>query len=166
MAIRARVEDERFLAVNTAAVEAWITGPAGELPPVPLYWTGEEDGEYAGSFLPDVDGLYRVQVHASTDETADGTPEMAEAWAEVGAVDDEFFGADADRDLLGRIAEATGGRVFEPEDAEDLVTDLSISESGATVVERRDLWNQPGVFLLVFGLLAAEWCGRSLRGMA
>ena len=166
VAIRARVEDERFLAVNTASVEAWITGPAGELPPVPLYWTGEEDGEYAGSFLPDVDGLYRVQVRASTDETADRTPEMAEAWAEVGAVDDEFFGADTDRDLLGRIAEATGGRVFEPEDAEDLVTDLSISESGATVVERRDLWNQPGVFLLVFGLLAAEWCGRSLRGMA
>lgn len=166
VAIRARVEDERFLAVNTAAAEAWITGPAGELPPVPLYWTGEEDGEYAGSFVPDVDGLYRVEVRAITEDAGDARPQVAEAWAEVGAVDDEFFGADTDRDLLERIAEATGGRVFEPEDAEDLVTDLSIAESGATVVERRDLWNQPGVFLLVFALLAAEWCGRSLRGMA
>ena len=93
-------------------------------------------------------------------------PGSAEAWAEVGAVDDEFFGAGTDRELLRRIADSTGGQMFEVDGAEDLVDHLSIGESGATVVERRDLWNQPGVFLLLLALLAAEWCGRSLRGMA
>lgn len=164
--VRARVEDEHFLAVNSAEVEAVVTGPDGEFAPVRLSWTGERDGEYAGSFLPRVDGLHRIEVRAGGRDPETSEPLTAEAWAEAGAVDDEFFGAGTDRALLERIAGATGGAVFEPEDAADLVFDLSIAESGAAVVERRDLWNQPGVFLLFFGLLAVEWCGRWLRGMA
>ena len=55
--------------------------------------------------------------------------------------------------------------MFAPEDAEALLTDLSLAESGTTVVERRDLWNVPGVFLLLFGLLATEWGVRQARGL-
>ena len=84
---------------------------------------------------------------------------------EAGVVDDEFFDAEADPGLLARIAEATGGRLFEPDEAEALLTDLSLAESGTTVVERRELWNVPAVFLLLFGLLAADWGVRHARGL-
>ena len=164
--LRARVEDERFLAVNGAVVEAVVTGPDGVMDAVPLRWTGEGDGEYSGVFVARAAGTHEVEVRA---EGAGLTPVAddsgARAWFSAGSVDDEFFDAEADRELLARIASATGGRVFEADEAEQLVVDLSLAESGTTVVERRELWNAPAVFLLFFGLLATEWGVRQARGL-
>lgn len=164
--LKARVEDERFLAVNGAVVEAGVTAPDGAVSAVPLRWTGQGDGEYSGVYVTESSGAHRVEVRAEgAGLSADAEDTRAATWFEAGAVDDEFFDAEADLELLGRIASATGGRVFAPGDAEDLVTDLSLAESGTTVVERRELWNVPGVFLLLFGLLAAEWGVRQARGL-
>jgi uncharacterized membrane protein len=35
-----------------------------------------------------------------------------------------------------------------------------------TTSERRDLWDMPAAFLLLGGLLAAEWAYRRRRGLA
>ena len=164
--VRARVEDERFLAVNDAFVEAEITGPEGVIAAVPLRWTGQGDGEYSGVYVPAGSGTHEVEVRAEGAGLGQGAeaPRAATLF-EAGVVDDEFFDAEADPDLLSRIAEATGGRLFTPGEAEALLMDLSLAESGTTVVERRDLWNVPAVFLLLFGLLAAEWGVRHARGL-
>ena len=130
------------------------SGPAGKT------------GEYSGAFHPAATGRYRVEARVSSAEpagggtestneegpagdgeeaerSAGGTPVSAFASFEAGRVDDEFFDAEADLDLLSRIAEATGGRVFGLDEGERLALDLSLAASGATVVERRDLWNAP-----------------------
>ncbi len=164
--LRARVEDERFLAVNDALVEAEVTGPDGVISGVPLRWTGQGDGEYSGVYVPTGSGTHQVEIRAG----GAGLGEESEApraatLFEAGVVDDEFFDAEADPEVLARIAEATGGRLFEPDEAEELLTDLSLAESGTTVVERRELWNVPAVFLLLFGLLAADWGVRHARGL-
>ena len=164
--LRARVEDERFLAVNDAFVEAEVTGPDGVISGVPLRWTGQGDGEYSGVYVPGGPGTHQVEVRAGGGGLREGAeaPRAATLF-EAGVVDDEFFDAEADPDLLARIAEATGGRLFEPDEAEALLVDLSLAESGTTVVERRELWNVPAVFLLLFGLLAADWGVRHARGL-
>ncbi len=164
--LRARVEDERFLAVNDAFVEAEVTGADGVISGVPLRWTGQGDGEYSGVYVPTGPGTHQVEIRAG----GAGLGEESEApravtLFEAGVVDDEFFDAEADPELLARIAEATGGRLFEPDEAVELLTDLSLAESGTTVVERRELWNVPAVFLLLFGLLAADWGVRHARGL-
>lgn len=161
--LRARVEDERFLAVNDAYVEAEITAPDGAISALPLRWTGEGDGEYSGVHVAAGAGTHEVRVRAELAQGAEA-PQAATLF-EAGAVDDEFFDAEADPDLLSRIAGATGGRVFQADEAEALVLDLSLAESGTTVVERRELWNVPAVFLLLFGLLAADWGVRHARGL-
>lgn len=163
--LRARALDEHFLAVNDAVVEATLETPAGAVETVPLRWTGQGDGEYEGSVRAGAAGLYRVEVRAGLTGEGAGAPPRAEASFEAGPVDDEFFDAEADLDLLSRIASATGGRVYGPEDASRLALDLSIAETGATVIERRDLWNAPAVFLLLFAFLAGEWCLRRFRGL-
>ncbi len=175
--LEASVEDERFLAVNRAVVEAEVTAPDGQLEVVPLRWNGEADGEYTGVYRAAAPGAYRVEARASIPESGGGRdgaesaagPERArpvgEAWFEAGRVDDEFFEAEADRELLSRIAETTGGRVFGLDEADRLALDLSLAASGATVIERRELWNVPALFLAIFGLLAGEWCLRALRGL-
>ena len=164
--LRARVEDERFLAVNGAVAEAAVTGPDGAVSVVPLRWTGQGDGEYFGVHVTASAGLHRVEVRAEGAGLPGGAENPGAAtWFEAGTVDDEFFDAEADPELLSRIASATGGRVFDVDEAEQLVLDLSLAESGTTVVERRELWNVPAVFLLLFGLMATEWGVRQARGL-
>ena len=68
--------------------------------------------------------------------------------------------------LLKRIAEDTGGRFFTPDNAAGLPEAISYSGRGVTVVEERDLWDMPALFLLLIGLMSAEWGYRRLRGLA
>ena len=164
--LRARVEDERFLAVNDALVEAEVTGPDGVISAVPLRWTGQGDGEYSGVYVTEGAGAHHVEVRATgAGSEPDSEAPRSRTLFEAGTVEDEFFDAEADPDLLARIADATGGRLFEAGAADELVTDLSLAESGTTVVERRELWNVPAAFLLLFGLLAADWGVRHARGL-
>ena len=166
VAITARVEDERFLAINRATVEATLVAPDGAAHVVPLRWTGARHGEYSGSFVPEDNGLHRVEVRANgAGLDAAVATEPATAFFEAGNVEDEFFGAAADVDLATRIADETGGRVFSPDAARALAQDLRYTESGVTVVERRDLWNLPAIFFLMFGLLASEWGLRRRWGL-
>ena len=51
-------------------------------------------------------------------------------------------------------------------DAGRLVDDVMYTESGVTVRESRDLWDMPIVFLLLVGLLGADWGYRRRRGLA
>ncbi|MCL4865406.1 MAG: hypothetical protein KJZ47_05895, partial [Gemmatimonadales bacterium] len=68
--------------------------------------------------------------------------------------------------LLRRIAQETGGRYYPLADAARLADDVSYTESGITVRESRDLWDMPIVFLVLIGLLGAEWAVRRWWGLA
>lgn len=164
--VTARVEDAAFLAVSRASVEAAVETASGEIEVVPLRWTGRRHGEYSASFVPVSPGLHRVEVRARGTGAGEEPGEAAAAaFFEVGEVEDEYFGTGTNRPLLARIAEETGGRLFEVEDARALAADLSFSETGATVVERRALWNMPAVFFLLVGLLVSEWGLRRAWGL-
>jgi hypothetical protein len=67
--------------------------------------------------------------------------------------------------LLQRIAEETGGRFYTPETVMTLPEDVSLTESGTTVVEERDLWDMPVLFFALVGLIGAEWLLRRRRGL-
>jgi hypothetical protein len=47
-----------------------------------------------------------------------------------------------------------------------LPEDLTLSKRGVTVVNQMDLWDMPFVFLLLIGLVSAEWAYRKKRGLA
>jgi hypothetical protein len=66
---------------------------------------------------------------------------------------------------LQRIAEETGGRFYTPANVATLPEDVSFTESGTTVIEERELWDMPVIFLLLLALVASEWGYRKYRGM-
>jgi hypothetical protein len=84
----------------------------------------------------------------------------------VSAGDAEYFDAAMRSTLLKRVAEDTGGRFFTTADVASLPEAISYSGRGVTVVEERELWDMPALFLALIGLVAAEWGYRRVRGLA
>ena len=161
--LEATVVDEGFVEVNGARVTARITAPTGEVQELPMEWSVTEDGRYTVPFTPEMEGIYEVSVDAGRDTLAFGTGETG---VRVAPGREEFRDPHQRRSLLERIAEETGGRYYTLETASRLPEDLRYAGSGVTVTENRDLWDMPLLFLLLAGLLGAEWGYRRKRGLA
>ena len=159
----ADVNDDRYLKVNNAQVTATITDPAGGRQELPLDWTVSRDGEYRGTFTPQLEGFHEIRVEAKA-----GNQPLAGATGYVQAtpLSTEYFDAEMHASLLKRIAEETGGRFYTPETVSTLPEDVSYTQSGAAVIEEKDLWDMPIVFVLLLTLVGAEWGYRRARGLA
>ncbi len=161
--LRARVADEQFNDVNDAAVVARVTAPSGRTIEVPLEWALAENGVYTGRFIAEEAGLYRVAAEAVRGrDTTRALP--APLLADDAGADVEQ--AEQRAPLLRRIAQETGGRYYPLESAAKLAEDVQYTESGVNVREALDLWDMPLVFLVLLGLLGAEWAVRRARGLA
>ena len=161
--LTAEVLDSAYVEVNDSRVVARVTSPSGKTTDVPVEWTVTKDGEYKATFTPDEAGIYDVKVTAARDQKDLGAAGMH---VRVSAGDAEYFDAGMRAPLLKRIAEDTGGRFFTPANAAALPEAISYSGRGVTVVEERELWDMPALFLMLVGLIAAEWSYRRMRGLA
>jgi uncharacterized membrane protein len=161
--LSAEVLDPAYVEVNDSRVLARITSPTGKTTEVPVEWTVTKDGDYRASFVPDESGIYDVRVSAARDQKELGKASMH---VRVSAGDAEYFDAAMRAPLMKRIAEDTGGRFFTPANVASLPEAISYSGRGVTVVEERELWDMPALFIALIGLVAAEWGYRRVRGLA
>jgi uncharacterized membrane protein len=161
--LSAEVLDAAYVEVNDSRVVARVTSPSGKTAEVPVEWTVTKDGEYRATFTPEESGIYDIKVAAARDQKELGVADMH---IRVSAGDAEYFDAGMRAPLLKRIAEDTGGRFFTPATAASLPEAISYSGRGVTVVEERELWDMPALFLALVGLIAAEWGYRRMRGLA
>jgi len=163
LTITAEVADSGYVRLNGAVVHATIVDPAGASQDVPLRWTVRRDGEYQATWTPSMPGIHEVRIAASQ-----GNQPLGEwtTYVEAGDVGAEYFGAGLQEGTLRRVAEETGGRYYTPATLRTLPEDVSFTESGATVVEYRDLWDMPILLLLLVGLLSTEWSLRRRWGLA
>jgi hypothetical protein len=165
--LTAEVMDGAYVEVNDGHVVATVNSPSGKTTEIPVDWTVTRDGEYQASFVPDETGVYTVAVAA--DRAAQGAAKelgKAKMSVRVSAGDAEFFDAAMRAPLLRRVAEETGGRFFTPANASMLPEAISYSGRGVTVVEERELWDMPALFMLLIGLVGAEWGYRRVKGLA
>ena len=161
--LTAEVLDSAYVEVNDSRVVANVTSPSGKLTERPVEWTVTKDGDYRTTFTPDEEGIYDIKVGADRNQKALGSSEMH---VRVSAGDAEYFDAGMRAPLLRRIADTTGGRFFTPAEASSLPEAISYSGRGVTVVEERELWDMPVLFLLLVGLIGAEWGYRRMMGLA
>ena len=157
------VGDSTYIEVNDADVVARTTSASGLVTEVPVAWTVERDGEYAVELRPEEAGDYQVEITATRDSTVLGSDVT---YLHVAPSDEEFFGAGRRTQLLERVARETGGQFYTPETASTLADDISVTGAGVTLVEERDLWDMPVLFLVMFLLMGAEWVYRRQRGLA
>ncbi len=160
--ITASVVDSAYLEVDDATVLAKVTSPSGIVSTIPAEWTVDRDGEYTAHFLPAEEGEYEVDVSATRNGRSlgsDGT------FLRTAPSDDEYFGAGRRTRTLQRIADETGGRFYTPDDVATLPEDISVTGAGVTLVEEKDLWDMPALFLVIVLLMGAEWGYRRIRGL-
>jgi uncharacterized membrane protein len=161
--IAAEVLDNAYTEVNDGRVMAHITSPSGKTTDMPVDWTVTRDGDYRASIVPDETGIYAVRVTAARDQKDLGA---ASLHVRVSAGDAEYYDAAMRATLLKRIADETGGRFFTASNVASLPEAISYSGRGVTVVEERELWDMPALFMLLVTLVCAEWGYRRVRGLA
>ena len=160
--LSAEVLDPAYVEVNDSRVVAHVTVAVRENDRS----AGRVDGDQGRRLPHDVHArrirhLRRAGRRAERDQKELGTSAMH---VRVSAGDAEYFDAAMRAPLLKRIAEETGGRFFTPANAASLPEAISYSGRGVTVVEERELWDMPALFLLLVGLVGAEWGYRRVRG--
>jgi uncharacterized membrane protein len=163
--IRAAVLHQDLRPNNDAQVSASIRDPLGNTTDIPLEWTLSEEGVYECTYTPEIEGNYEVSVRVEAAET-----DKAVTGFLVSEPLQEFSDAGLKREALEAAARLGGGRYFGSEDAAALAQqvgqDVRALQRTGRVGGRSPIWDMPLLFLLLLGLLAAEWVTRRRNGLA
>ena len=163
--IRAEVNDKTFNRINDALVEASVITPSGSTEVLPLRWSARQDGIYEGQWQAFEDGVYEVRVQAAqTGADSDQDYGQARAAFLVGTASREYFNSAQKVDFLQRLARESGGRYYDLDTVANLPEEIVYTQHHSSVVEILDLWDMPFNFLLLLGLLGAEWICRKKYG--
>lgn len=108
-------------------------------------------------------GEYRVRLVV---ENADFQGEVFEADLFVNEPQTaEFSDLSANATLLQEIAAASGGRVFQADELDEIPALFADVTSSSTTQKDNELWNHWSMLLLFFGLMMSGWCLRKLNGL-
>ena len=162
--IVADIRDKRFNPVSDARATARVTKPSGLVVDVPLTFTTLNSvNTYAGQFKADELGEHRIELMGTS--TGLGTL-SATSSVLVSDLNREYYSAAQNSDLLKRIATETGGKYYTPAEAQSLLDDLVYRQTPYSERVTKDLWDMPINFMLIIGLLSAEWFLRKREGLA
>src|SRR4029079_8640697 len=78
----------------------------------------------------------------------------------------EYYSAAQNSDLLKRISAETSGEHYTRAEAQSLLDDLIYRQTPYSERVTKGLWDMPVNFLLIVGLLSAEWFLRKREGLA
>ena len=154
--------DERFAPLTGARVRIAVEDPRGGRRERPALPRPGEPGRYAVAVAPRGNGVHTVTAVVEHDG---GVLEPAAAAVLVGRSDPELSEPRRHDRLLRRLAEASGGRSFEPGDTGGLADAVRAGLGPPPAPVLRDAWDNVWGFLLVVGLLAAEWGLRRRWGL-
>src|SRR5262249_46871423 len=162
--IVADIRDKHFNPVPDAHGTARITKPSGLVVDVPLKFTTLNSvNTYVGEFKADELGQHRIEL-LGTSATV-GTL-SARANMLVSDLNREYYGAAQNNELLQRIASETGGKDYTPAGAQSLLGDLIYCQKPHSQRVTKKFWDIPVEFMLIIGLLSAEWFLRKREGLA
>ena len=162
--IVADLRDKKFNPVGDAQATARVTKPSGLVVDVPLKFTTlNAVNTYAGEFKADELGQHRIELIGTSASlgTLNARSNML-----VSDLNREYYSAAQNSDLLKRIAAETGGKYYTTADAQSLLDDLIYRQTPYSERVTKDLWDMPINFMLIVGLLSAEWFLRKREGLA
>jgi uncharacterized membrane protein len=161
--IDVRARDAAFAPARGASVTAKLRLPDGRVQDLSVEPVDPAASTFRASFRPEQPGVYVVSVEARR-----GAERLGKVDRHVlaGGADVEMADPRLDAALLARVASATGGRVVDASDLDGLADLLAARRPGPSAPRTpRELWHGPIPFLLIAGLLSAEWILRRRWGL-
>ena len=139
-----------------------VTGPGGTRTDVTAVRSAAGDGLYSAPLAIGEAGLYEVTADISAPSVPLATTTRTLL---AGGVDRELADPRLNRDVLERLAQASGGIYLEAEEAGRLPALLQAvtRETAVTTVE---LWHNGAVLFVLLSVLGAEWTLRRRWGLA
>ena len=159
----ADISDSSFARMNNADVSGRVIDPDGNSQPLRFEWTGLEDGTYQAGMSGSVPGIYTLEVDASFGGEDIGSYEST---FQVRDRPVEFYDAALDSRFLQSVAEESGGRYYTLSNLGNLPDDAVYVDGESSIIEQRELWDVPFLFLLLTLLLGGEWFWRKQKGLA
>ncbi len=155
---------ERFSALQPRAIISRLDDPQ-HTPVMTLDLRGVEGRplDFEGNAAGLRPGDYRIRLDA---ENGDLGPEPIVAELQVlESPTSELSDLSANDELLASLAESTGGRLFRPEDVDELPGVFRDVSESTTLRREVSLWDHWPILLVFFGLLTGEWVLRKLNGL-
>jgi hypothetical protein len=154
--------DQEFTPAADAHVSAHVIGPGGMSAMVDLTPVPNTPGTFAMDWTAETPGSYVAEVTANRGTTELGKDVIAFR-REDGVA--ENFHTEQNRELLEKLSDETGGRYWGQDELGRLAKEISYSEAGISVRDTKELWDMPVVFLLLLGLISADWLLRRKWGV-
>jgi hypothetical protein len=158
-----RARDKLFQPLDNATVTVKVKTPEGRDVELTADASSSRAGEYLATFVPRAAGAYRANVVVNAPDGSE-VGRRESGWA-VEPDTEEFRTLPANRALLARIAQETGGEVVEPGDLESFVASLPNRKIPITEAWTYPLWHQWGVFAFAIACLVGEWGLRRWKGL-
>jgi hypothetical protein len=151
--VRAQVRDPDAEENQGLAISAVVSSDNNDVVTMDLLPVSGQPGVYEAAFTPAETGLYSVEAisRVGDDPVASSTTAVRYDQGQ------EIFNIRQNRPLLERVAEATGGQYWTPDQWDDIPEAISYSTAGITEQQISYLWDAPFFFLLLILLKAAEW---------
>ena len=170
MNVQVRVRDEGFRPMEDTLVKLVVTGPDKKEQTLFAEPSLAEAGLFEAAVYSRQPGAYRVVAtveKAATKGQAAATDlklaEKGSGWS-FDAQWQEWQSLEANRELMGRMANDTGGRVLNLDEVGQLPDLLKMIEVPMHDLLSEPLWHAPWFMVLVLGLLLAEWSLRRKAG--
>jgi uncharacterized membrane protein len=163
--LTATVRDKEFTPAAEAHVSAHVIGPEGAEALVDMTPVANTPGSFEAEWTADKPGSYVAEVTAEAG--VKGGAELGKdsiAFRREDGVAENFH-REQNRELLEKLSEETGGRYWSADELGRLPTEISYSEAGISVRNTKELWDMPAVFLVLLGLMSADWLLRRKWGV-
>jgi uncharacterized membrane protein len=162
--IIADLRDKQYNPVSDVGASARVIKPSGATIEVPLKFTALNDlKNYTGEFKADELGQHRIELVSNSSNIGSA---KAQSSILVSELNREFYSAAQNSELLKRIAAETGGKYYQLDELESLVDDLTYRRTPYSERATKELWDMPINFILIIGLVSAEWFLRKREGLA
>lgn len=165
VSVSATVLDAEYEPDNNASLYLQRTDPLGEVNDVAMEWDIDEDGVYRSRFTADAEGIYRILVDVASAAGTGLETEKQAAFVVTPSLR-EFNNAGLDSGILGRIAEASGGRYYNLPQIRQLVDDIDHVPGAYSQEVQEDLWDKPFLLVMLIALMSLEWMARRYRGLS
>jgi uncharacterized membrane protein len=163
--LTATVRDKEFTPAAEAHVSARVIGPEGSEALVDMTPVANTPGTFEAEWTADKAGSYVAEVTAEAG--VKGGEELGKdsiAFRREDGVAENFH-TEQNRELLQKLSDETGGRYWTADELERLPKEISYSEAGISVRDTKELWDMPAVFVVLLGLMSADWLLRRKWGV-